>query len=61
MLILGDDIIGIPANKACGLGCAPPNALAEVIEAVDYVTHRKCGEGSFREVEEIILKGRQKT
>lgn len=56
---IGDDCIDIPALKACGFGCAPPNAMEDVKEFVHYITLRKGGEGCFREAAEMILFARE--
>lgn len=53
---IGDDLFDLPAIQACGFGCAPPNALQDVIVGADYVTTRMGGDGCFREVAEMIIK-----
>lgn len=55
---MGDDVFDVPAIEACGFGCAPSSAFENIQEKADYVTNRKGGEGAFREMVEIILKGK---
>lgn len=51
---IGDDIFDIPAIAACGFGCAPADALEEVKAAADYISSKKGGEGTFRDVVEKL-------
>ena len=52
---IGDDVVDIPAIKACGFGCAPATAHDNVLSAADYVTKKNGGEGCFREIADLIL------
>lgn len=54
---IGDDVFDVPAIEACGFGCVPASAFAHIKNSADYVTERRGGEGAFREMAEIILKG----
>ena len=53
---IGDDLPDLPAFSACGLNVAVADAVPEVIERADYVTHALGGRGAVREVIEHILK-----
>lgn len=52
---IGDDMFDLPAIKAAGFGCAPPNALKDVKLGANYVTQTYGGHGCFREVAEMII------
>ncbi|RKY39974.1 MAG: hypothetical protein DRP75_00235 [Candidatus Omnitrophota bacterium] len=53
---IGDEIIDLPVLEKVGLSIAVPNAVEEVKQKVDYITHKEGGRGAVREVCEIILK-----
>ncbi|MCK5075106.1 MAG: HAD hydrolase family protein [Calditrichia bacterium] len=53
---VGDDIPDIPILKYVGFAVGVNNAVDEVKQIVDYVTHRDGGFGAIREVAELILK-----
>ncbi len=53
---MGDDLPDMPLSKRAGLAVAVANAAPEVKAVSHYVTTRKGGEGSAREVVELILK-----
>ncbi len=53
---IGDDLPDLPAFAACGLNVAVADAVPEVVERADYVTHAPGGRGAVREVIEHILK-----
>ena len=55
IVYVGDDINDIEAIKMVGLGCCPSDANKRVLEAADYVTRAKGGEGVIREVVEHLL------
>ncbi len=54
---VGDDLMDLPIVRYVGFGVAVANAVAELREHADYVTHDRGGEGAVREVIEYILKG----
>ncbi|GHV07469.1 acylneuraminate cytidylyltransferase [Clostridia bacterium] len=54
---IGDDVFDIPALTACGMGCAPADALDSVKNAASYVSRVSGGNGVFRDVAEIVLLG----
>ena len=53
---IGDDINDLDAIKYAGLSAAPPNAPILEYCTPDYITHRKSGMGSFRDLAELIMK-----
>lgn len=53
---VGDEVIDIPLARRAGLGVAVANAVDEMKQCADYVTHKKGGDGAVREVVELILK-----
>jgi len=53
---IGDDLLDLPIIKRAGFSVAPPNAVEEVRNSVDYITEREGGKGAVREVVEVILK-----
>ena len=55
---IGDDLPDLPILNRCGLSIGPSNSCSEVLSRVDYVTVHPGGEGSIREVVEIILKAK---
>ena len=52
---MGDDWPDLPLLKRAALACAPPNAHAEVLAAVQHVTAKRGGHGAAREVCDIVL------
>ena len=54
---IGDDINDVELLRAVGCSGAPDNASSYIKEIVKIVTHRKGGEGAFREfVERMFLE-----
>ncbi|TCJ15417.1 HAD-IIIA family hydrolase [Parasulfuritortus cantonensis] len=53
---LGDDIVDLPVLRRCGLACTVPDAPAEVLARVHYVTRAMAGHGAAREVCELIMR-----
>lgn len=53
---MGDDLPDIPVARRVGLAVAVSNAAAELKAACHYVTTQGGGQGSAREVIELILK-----
>ena len=52
---IGDDEFDLPLLREVGLSAAPCDAMERVTEEVDYVTSRKGGRGSVREVIDMVL------
>ena len=53
---VGDDLPDLQILKRVGFAVVPPNAVAEVQKAADYITKNRGGQGAVREVVELILK-----
>jgi 3-deoxy-D-manno-octulosonate 8-phosphate phosphatase (KDO 8-P phosphatase) len=53
---MGDDLPDMPVAKRAGLAVAVSNAAAELKAVCHYITQARGGEGSAREVVELILK-----
>lgn len=56
---VGDDLIDLPILLRVGLSVAVPNAVATVLQKVQWVTKRQGGEGAVREVADVLLKARR--
>ncbi|PYX57721.1 MAG: phosphatase [Acidobacteria bacterium] len=57
---VGDDVIDLPAMRACGLAIAVKNARAEVKREAHYVTPHQGGDGALRDAVEYVLKAQGK-
>jgi len=55
---IGDDVIDIPVLRRVGFAAAPPDAVAEVMPYVHFVTSKGGGWGAVREVCDLIMKAR---
>jgi 3-deoxy-D-manno-octulosonate 8-phosphate phosphatase (KDO 8-P phosphatase) len=53
---MGDDLPDMPVAKRAGLAVAVSNAAAELKAVCHYITQARGGEGTAREVVELILK-----
>ncbi|MEE9542157.1 MAG: HAD-IIIA family hydrolase [Thermodesulfobacteriota bacterium] len=53
---VGDDLIDLPVLRITGFSVAVSNAVAEVREAVDYVTKLDGGRGAVREITDLICR-----
>ena len=53
---LGDDVIDLPAMRACGLAMAVANARDSVKQVAHIVTEHVGGDGAVRDAVEYILK-----
>ncbi len=56
---IGDDIGDIALLKAVGISAAPDNASLYIKDIVQFTTHKKGGEGAFREFVETIIGQQQ--
>jgi len=56
ILYIGDDVPDIPVMEKVGLSCCPSDAVSDVKAMVDYVSHKKGGEGCVREIIEQVLR-----
>lgn len=55
---MGDDLVDLPVLRRVGFSAAPADAVAEVVERVDYVSPLPGGAGAVRDVCEEILKAK---
>lgn len=55
---MGDDLPDLEMFSACGVRVAPPNAVAEVKKASDYITQAGGGRGAVREFCDLWLAAR---
>ncbi len=53
---VGDDLVDLPVLRRCGLACTVPDAPAELLARVHYVTMAAAGRGAAREVCELIMR-----
>jgi 3-deoxy-D-manno-octulosonate 8-phosphate phosphatase (KDO 8-P phosphatase) len=56
ILYMGDDLPDLPAMSVVGLPCCPADAVAEVKEAVQYISPLNGGFACVRDVIEKVLK-----
>ena len=52
---MGDDLNDLEVLQSCGLACAPPGAVPEVLAAAHFVARRAGGMGAVREACDLIL------
>jgi 3-deoxy-D-manno-octulosonate 8-phosphate phosphatase (KDO 8-P phosphatase) len=57
---VGDDIVDLPAMRACGFAIAVKNARAEVKAEAHFITPHAGGDGALRDAVEFILKAQGK-
>jgi len=60
VLFMGDDIPDLDAFKVTGLRCCPADAVHEVKERADYISHKVGGDGAARDVIEKVLRVQDK-
>ncbi len=53
--VIGDDWPDLPLIQRCRVSAAPPDAHAEVLAAVDWVTRRRGGQGAARDFCDLLL------
>ena len=56
ILYVGDDIPDLPIMKKVGLSCCPSDAVSDVKTEVNYISHKKGGQGCVREIIEQVLR-----
>jgi len=56
VLYMGDDMPDLDCIKAVNIGTCPKDAVPEVREVSDYISHVNGGNGSVRDVMEQVLK-----
>jgi 3-deoxy-D-manno-octulosonate 8-phosphate phosphatase (KDO 8-P phosphatase) len=52
---IGDDEPDVPVLRCVGFSAAPADAVAVVLQEVDYICQRKGGKGAVREIVDLIL------
>ena len=57
---MGDDIPDITAMNLARIGCCPNDAVSEVLDTADYISHKDGGKGCVRDVIEQVLKVQEK-
>lgn len=57
---IGDDINDLPIIKNVGFSACPADAMHTVQAEVDYICHKKGGEGCVRELSEMIINSLSK-
>ncbi|WP_375239847.1 KdsC family phosphatase [Aurantibacter sp.] len=60
ILYVGDDIMDIEVMKLVGLACCPQDAVPEVKQISNYISHKNGGKGCVREIIEQVLKVQNK-
>ena len=58
ILYMGDDLPDIPPMKKVAIAACPQNAVPEVKEICNYISHKNGAEGCVRDVIEQVLKVR---
>ena len=53
---MGDDLPDLPAMQLCRLATCPQDAVPEIKDKADYVSHIHGGKGCVRDVIEQVLK-----
>ncbi len=63
IVYMGDDAPDIEVMTKIGVACCPQDAVSDVKEVSDYVSHKKGGEGCVRDIIEQVLRvqGKWKT
>lgn len=56
MLYMGDDLPDLCVMDKVGISCCPNDAVPEVRQRVDYISHFKGGEGCVRDIIEQSMK-----
>ncbi len=56
VLYMGDDIPDYEVLKTAGVSTCPSDAAEEILEIVDYVSHKPGGKGAVRDVLRQVMK-----
>ena len=56
VMYMGDDIPDIPLLRRVGLSACPRDAVQEVLDTVDYISHKNGGDTCVRDVIEQVLR-----
>ena len=60
VLYMGDDVPDVPVMKKVGVSTCPQDAVSDVKRVVDYVSHKKGGDGCVREIVEQVMRVQDK-
>ena len=60
ILYMGDDVPDVPVMEKVGVSTCPQDALPDVKRVVDYVSHKKGGDGCVREIVEQVMRVQDK-
>ncbi len=55
-LYIGDDLVDLRCMEYAGVGCAPSDAVREVMDSADFVSDFPGGRGAVRQVAEVLLE-----
>ena len=56
VLYMGDDIPDLSVMEKSGLSTCPKDAVTDVKDSADYISHKKGGDGCVREIIEQVLR-----
>ncbi len=59
ILYMGDDLPDYEVMKRVGLACCPADAAHEIKDICIYISNRKGGEGSVRDVVEQVMRSQE--
>lgn len=60
ILYMGDDIPDYELLQIVGVSCCPSDAAEEILETVDYISHKPGGKGAVRDVLRQVMKLQRK-
>jgi len=60
ILYMGDDIPDYELLQIVGVSCCPSDAAEEILETVDYISHKPGGKGAVRDVLRQVMKLQKK-
>lgn len=60
VLCMGDDVPDLSVLKKVGVATCPQDAVSDVKKIVDYVSHKKGGDGCVREIIEQVMRVQNK-
>ena len=60
VLCMGDDVPDLSVLKKVGVATCPQDAVPDVKKIVDYVSHKKGGDGCVREIIEQVMRVQNK-
>lgn len=56
ILYMGDDIPDFELLQLVGVSCCPSDAAEEILEIVDYISHKPGGKGAVRDILRQVMK-----